>query len=424
MDYIHRHYIKESEKGFYIKYPEFMIIDRTQGIESLLEKYDTFEFQIVKVIRDRRNQEVKIIRLIPHFHKFNPKNDNYHVCECGKEELHCWKILQVKELDSIYHVEELECTCCGFKRVEKNYHRYQPVERQKDCIIERCVCGREVKIEVFKDIKDFIDKKIKLPKDTVLTIINTLKEYSSLERTISSLKLDLSFFQEKKELLEKVLSEKKVTLVPQNSFKVYYLPPEAPDYFYPYTKHIEGSGEYRITIYFNNNMNAVDVDFWICIDNDESFMFEIIPISGSREVIQSGMIFYSSESETKKKITVYQFLTEEIGNIEVFWNRFFDEFKTLKEAVTFFQKTIENVQEIEKKIKEVKQALLEKQKELEKFTFPEPEVYRYLTQLFNKYRTNEVFKNVYYERDPYEGYFGGLGISFEEWLDILIQKGF
>jgi len=422
MDYIRRHHVKKSEKGFFVKYPEFMIIDKTQDVENLLEKYDTFEFQIVKVIRDRRNQEVKIIKLIPHYHKFNPKSDDYHICECGKEEPHCWKILKAKELDNIYHVEELECNLCGYKKVERDYHRYQLVEKQEDYVVERCICGRERKIEIFKDVRDFVNKKVKFPKDTVLTIINALKEYSSLKRTVSSLKSELEFLQEKKELLEKVLSEKEITLVPQTSFRVYYLPPDAPGYYLPYTREIQGDEESRITVYFDDEMNPVDVEFWVCIDNDTSFMFEIVPVSGFRELIPRGMNFYDGESG--KKITVYEFLTKNIGNISVFWDRHFDEFNTLRELILFLRNIKNNLLRIEEDMEKVREMVSEKQKELEKFVIPESEAYECLVQLFNKYRTNEVFKKAYYERDPYDGYFGGIDISLEEWLDVLIQEGF
>jgi hypothetical protein len=63
----------------------FFLVDRDSDISSpLLEVAE-----ITKVFRDKRGKEVKVVRLVPHTHKYVPEDENFHVCsECGGKGMH------------------------------------------------------------------------------------------------------------------------------------------------------------------------------------------------------------------------------------------------------------------------------------------------------------------------------------------------
>jgi len=94
------------------------------------------------------------------------------------------------------------------------------------------------------------------------------------------------------------------------------------------------------------------------------------------------------------------------------WGRLYSEYK-------------EKVEEIEKEIEKADKEMKEAEKELEpkleklrkeKYIIQDPEIRR----VFNL-RTNEVFYHVYYEADPYNGYFGGMGLDERRFLELALK---
>jgi hypothetical protein len=85
---IRRTQLERSERGWFgydRQLGGFFLVDRDSDINSpLLEVAE-----ITKVFRDKRGKEVKIVRLVPHTHKYTPKDESFHICrECGKTAMH------------------------------------------------------------------------------------------------------------------------------------------------------------------------------------------------------------------------------------------------------------------------------------------------------------------------------------------------
>jgi hypothetical protein len=85
---IRRTSLERSERGWFgydRRLGGFFLVDRDSDINSpLLEVVE-----VTKVFRDKRGKEVKVVRLIPHTHKYVPKDDELHVCpECGETGMH------------------------------------------------------------------------------------------------------------------------------------------------------------------------------------------------------------------------------------------------------------------------------------------------------------------------------------------------
>jgi len=293
------------------------------------------------------------------------------------------------------------------------------VEDHEDFIVEKCICGRQRIIEKFKDIKDFVNKKVKLSKERITAILDSLKKHNSLKNKLSSLELDLLYLEEKKETIEGVLAHKRVSLkiLPHQEFRVFYRSGKT---LFPYEKyiHVNETDEIKITLYFDDEINTIDVEIWEEIDNDESWMLEIKPIWDAKIIIPKETRFCDKNG---KEISIDQFLKKEIGNILVSWDDrlFHQEFKTISDAVKFFKNLNSYYSELIGQIDKVKKEILDIQTEIENFTFPED--YVILKELYKKYRCNDVFKNSYYEEDPYDGFFGGLDVSLEKWIEILIN---
>lgn len=85
---IRRTHLERSERGWFgydRRLGGFFLVDKDSDINSpLLEVAE-----ITKVFRDKRGKEVKVVRLVPHTHKYAPKDDELHVCpECGETGMH------------------------------------------------------------------------------------------------------------------------------------------------------------------------------------------------------------------------------------------------------------------------------------------------------------------------------------------------
>jgi hypothetical protein len=85
---IRRTQLERSERGWFgydRQLGGFFLVDRDSDINSpLLEVAE-----IVKVFKDKRGKEVKVVRLAPHKHKYVPRDESFHVCsECGETGMH------------------------------------------------------------------------------------------------------------------------------------------------------------------------------------------------------------------------------------------------------------------------------------------------------------------------------------------------
>ncbi|MGB9638114.1 MAG: hypothetical protein ACPL1F_02300 [bacterium] len=138
--YIWREEIKENEKGKYIFLDGFSIIDKNSQIR---EDIDIYEYKILRSIKDKKGNDIKILYLYPHQHKFIPQEKGryceYYKCECGEEK----KIPH--NYETIEQIEEKEINLYG--EVEVNVYE-----------IKKCSqCGDSYKS--WK--KSFVPKKLK-----------------------------------------------------------------------------------------------------------------------------------------------------------------------------------------------------------------------------------------------------------------------
>ncbi|MGC9000891.1 hypothetical protein [Caldisericum sp.] len=108
--------IKTTEKGisgFYKPIGGFFLVERG----TQLPEGEYVEIEIVKKIIDKRGKEVPIVRLLPHYHKFENADDRYHECECGYWEKHSFKLISEEEIFKDFIKETYKCEVCGYEKV-------------------------------------------------------------------------------------------------------------------------------------------------------------------------------------------------------------------------------------------------------------------------------------------------------------------
>ncbi len=105
--------IKTTEKGisgFYKPIGGFFLVERGTKIPE----GEYVEIEIVKKIIDKRGKEVPIVRLLPHYHKFESADDEYHECECGFAEKHKFVFLKEEETEDGLLKQIYKCNICGY----------------------------------------------------------------------------------------------------------------------------------------------------------------------------------------------------------------------------------------------------------------------------------------------------------------------
>ncbi|MGB9639185.1 MAG: hypothetical protein ACPL1F_07880 [bacterium] len=190
--FIWKEQIKENKKGYFLYLDGFCIVDRNSIIR---ENVAVYEYKIKKIIKDKKGNDVKILYLYPHQHKFIPQEKGgyceYLKCsECGEEKKipHEYEVIgEIKrEKRNIfsdieeYIYEVKRCKKCGdtyenlkniitVKEMKKNFVDFEELDSH-EYFWE--ILYLEKKINFYDRIRDDIKE---LPE--ILKTLKTLPEY-------------------------------------------------------------------------------------------------------------------------------------------------------------------------------------------------------------------------------------------------------
>ncbi len=390
----------KGENAFVLR-RDFYLVDRNSSIPDT----EYVEIFVIRTIIDRRGKEVPIVRLLPHTHKFQSRNDTYHICECGLEESHKFKVLSAEPISEAECRRTIRCSVCGFQTTIKKWHNREYIDNLGSW---RCIyCGytviRENPLKILEEVSiEEIENEIRKNEEKLAEREVLRKERLAILEKIDELKKELEFWEE-------TFGEDYFDIIYIADWDLYEDPIGKIKYFYfnPWMAKMCSLKESRL---------------YIRIEKDDL------------------VFFYFPEIDLR--IVSLPVDTESGGRCPLSHNDYKDWGKGLKNSGSFIAKVrvkrfpkdveeelkqiiktydLENydlyIQEIKKKIQELKEKydeLFEKSRYCEVFTNPK-------LKKLHEMSDSPVFAPWYWKLDPYDGYFGGINIRYTDFLKVLLE---
>ncbi len=374
--------LKKTEKGisgFCRALGGFFIVDKN----SVIPEDGYVNVELIRVIIDKKGNEVPIFKLIPHQHQWRITEDTDYcvICQCGEKKRHQWETIgyEISETAPM-HREMLRCAVCG-KETKSwwQYHSFSNIYEIEEHWIERCRCGKTrtlLKAEPF--LKRLSIEDIKKERE---------RFYEWKKRDDELYKVSSSLGSEILKLYDEVKIQKERDGITVD------IPPELQ---YRAGSLVDGYTE-KICVSFDGKRFMYDLYYWV---RDGA-----VPLKDKKwfgDVYGYTTMSGCSWHPTSKIPDSLKRWLEEKGVFE----------KVKKE----YYEAVETIENMKKKIEELKK----KEEEIESKRIPyefENEIIRELWKL----RTDPMLKKAYKELDPYDGFFGGISIRKEEFLNALIK---
>ncbi|MGC9059412.1 MAG: hypothetical protein ACP5H3_03365 [Candidatus Aenigmatarchaeota archaeon] len=389
----------KGEKAFVLR-GDFYLVDRNSSIPDT----EYVEIFVVRTIIDRRGKEVPIVRLEPHIHKFKPKDDSCHVCECGLEESHKFEVLLAEPISEAECRRTVRCSVCGFQTVKETWHSRQYIDNFGSWKCQYCgyTVFKENPLEILKEVNiEEIKNEIKRNKEELENRKIFEKECDLIDEKIEALKQELKFWEE-------TFGETYFTIIYITDWDLYENPIDEINKFYfnPWMAKIYSMKESSFYI----RIEKEDMIFLYFPEKDLRIIYLPVDTGDSGRCPLS----HNDYKDWGKGLKSGSFIAE--VKVKRFPKAVEEEFKQIMEAYDW--KNYESyIQEIKKKIQELKEKyneLFEKSRYCEVFTNPK-------LKKLHEMSDSPVFSPWYYKLDPYNGYFGGINIRYTDFLEVLLE---
>ncbi|MGC8767478.1 MAG: hypothetical protein ACP5QP_07285 [Brevinematia bacterium] len=392
----------KSERAFTLV-GRFYLIDRNSPASIPDTEY--VEIHVIRTIIDKRGKEVPIVRLEPHIHKFQAKDDIHHVCECELEESHKFEVLSAEPISEAECKRTVRCSVCGFQTVKKTWHSRQYIDNFGSWKCQYCgyTVFKENPLEILKEVNiEEIENEIRINEEELAERRVLRKERLAILEKIDELKKELEFWEE-------TFGEDYFTIVYIADWDLYEDPIGKIKCFYfnPWTAKTCSLKERRLYI----RIEKEDLVFFYFPEID----LRVISLPVDTE---SGGRCPLSHNDYKDWGKGLKSSGSFIAKVRV--KRFpKDVEEELKQIIKTYD--LENyelhIQEIKKKIQELNKKydeLFDKSCYCEVYTNPK-------LKKLHEMSDSPVFTPWYYEFDLYNGYFGGVNIRYLDFLKVLLE---
>ncbi|MGB9808753.1 MAG: hypothetical protein ACPLSA_01740 [Caldanaerobacter sp.] len=173
----------------------FYLIDRNSNIPDT----DYIEIIPIRTIIDKRGKEVPIVRLLPHTHKFHPKDSDTHECECGVRLSHDFVVLSAEPISAVECKRKVKCSECGFETEIRSWHAKEYTDEfgSWKCKYCRYSVQKENPLKLLEEVSaQEIEAEIKINQEEATKKEVLKKKCNEIDEQIEALRQELNFWKE------------------------------------------------------------------------------------------------------------------------------------------------------------------------------------------------------------------------------------